>query len=283
MMEDGDSSLVPSITPSEAPSSRSKLHSAHSTWAHTREARNEEPLSQANKRLLYCMHCETYSTTVTTNFRHHLRSKHDIHVTEVSSNEIVVAERLQTLYQNAKSEATATALQQEVLTDVLDRDVILEALATLIIRRNLSFCIVEWPEFRVFCQTLNSQSRQHIVTAHSSVPELIDKLWQEKKDIIRRTVQSASSSIHLSLDIWTSPNSHLFLGIVGHFTNQEDNLCKALLGLPTVGDHSGEEQCKVLFSVLEDYGILDNLGAIISDNATTNDVLCRLVDEHFDE
>ncbi len=133
--------------------------------------------------------------------------------------------------------------------------------------RNLSFCIVEWPEFQVFCQTLNSQSRQHIVAAHSSVPELID-LWQEKKDIIRRKVQSAFSSIHLSLDIWTSTNSHLFLSIVSHFTNQEDNLYKALFGLPTVGDHSGEEQCRVLLSVFEDHGIFDNLGVIISDNVT---------------
>ena len=279
-MDDADSSLAPSDAVS---SSNTKVRSAHTTWAHAREARGQEPVFQAGRRLLYCIHCDTYSSSVTTNFRSHLRSKHGIHITEVRPAEVAVAEKLQALYRSAKSEGTAKSLQQEVLEDELDRDVILEALTALIISESLPFRLVESPEFQVFCQTLNRQSKQHIITAHSSIPGLIDKSWLEKKDIIRRKVQSASSSIHLSLDIWTSPNSHLILGVCAHFVDKEDKLCKALLGLPIVGDHSGEEQFAILLPLLHDYGILKKLGAIIGDNASTNDVLCRLIDEHFRE
>ncbi len=52
-------------------------------------------------------------------------------------------------------------------------------------------------------------------------------------------------------------------------------------GLPIVGDHSREEQFVVLLSVLENYNILNELGTIISDNTTTNDILCQLVDNYF--
>ena len=37
----------------------------------------------------------------------------------------------------------------------------------------------------------------------------------------------------------------------------------------------------ILLLVLEDYGIVRQLGAIVADNATTNDVLCRLIQAHF--
>jgi len=290
-MEDEDSSLsvVQSLAPSDAISANvstattgAKSRTALATWAHTRTPKGDEPAIRGSSKILYCKYCETYSSPVTTNFRSHLRTKHGIHVTEVSSSETVVAEKLQILYRNTNLDGTI-AIRQEVLESVLDRDAILDALTTLVIRQNLSFRIVESPDFQVFCQTLNPQSKPYIVTAHSTIPKLIDKMWQEKKDIIRRMVQSASSNIHLSLDIWTSPNSHLFLGICAHFVDQKDKLCKALLGLPIVGDHSGEEQFTALRLVLEDYGIFKKLGAIIGDNATTNDVLCRLVDEHFDE
>jgi hypothetical protein len=36
-------------------------------------------------------------------------------------------------------------------------------------------------------------------------------LYQESQDIVRRRLQSALSDIHLSVDIWTSPNNYPLL------------------------------------------------------------------------
>ena len=49
---------------------------------------------------------------------------------------------------------------------------------------------------------------------------------------------------------------------------------KALLALRTVKGHSGEEQFAVLLPVLQDYGIVRKLRAIVTDNSTTNNTLC---------
>jgi len=81
------------------------------------------------------------------------------------------------------------------------------------------------------------------------------------------------SNIRLSVDIWTSPNNLLLLAICAHFVDGDNKLVKALLGLREVENHSGEAQFIALLPVLQDYGIVRNIGAIVADNATTNDTL----------
>jgi hypothetical protein len=112
--------------------------------------------------------------------------------------------------------------------------VIVTVLISLITVRNLFFRIVEWPEFHVFCRVLNSEIDGYITTAHSEVGKMIQNSWILQKDVVRKKLQSAISSIHLSLDIWTSPNRYLLLGIYAHFVERNpEKLSNALLALRT--------------------------------------------------
>ncbi|PMD60804.1 uncharacterized protein K444DRAFT_527919, partial [Hyaloscypha bicolor E] len=52
---------------------------------------------------------------------------------------------------------------------------------------------------------------------------------------------------------------------------------KALLALKKVSGHSSEAQIVVFWPVLQNYSIINKLGAIISNNAFTNNVLCHTV------
>jgi hypothetical protein len=81
------------------------------------------------------------------------------------------------------------------------------------------------------------------------------------------------------VDIWTLPNHWLLLIIVAHFTSFDFKKRKALLALKRVPGHSGEDQFSVLRPVLEDYGIAQKIGALIGDNAPSNNVLCRFIEE----
>ena len=81
--------------------------------------------------------------------------------------------------------------------------------------------------------------------------------WQIHKDTIRKRLQSALCSIHLSVDIWTSPNRHLLLVVTVDFVDyNEEKLVKALLALRTIKGHSGEEQFTTLLPILQDYNIV---------------------------
>jgi len=105
----------------------------------------------------------------------------------------------------------------------------------------------------------------------------------DRKKTVREKLQTALSKVHLAVDIWTSPNRHLLLGICAHFIDKQHNLTKALLGLPVVENYSEEEQFTTLLPVLREYVIVRNVGAIVADNSTTNDTLCRAVSRYLGE
>jgi hypothetical protein len=66
------------------------------------------------------------------------------------------------------------------------------------------------------------------------------------------------------------------LGVTRDFVDCiEEKHLKTLLGLRLVASHSGEDQFDVLLSIIQDYGIVRKLGAIVSDNSGTNDTLCQ--------
>jgi hypothetical protein len=96
---------------------------------------------------------------------------------------------------------------------------------------------VEWPEFHAFCQVLNPQSEGVVTTAHSQIAKKIKESWNCHKDTVRQILQSAISSIHISLDI--------------------------------------------LLPVLEDYGIVQQLGAVVADNASPNNTLCKAIENYM--
>ena len=142
-------------------------------------------------------------------------------------------------------------LNVQVLQKALDKDVINKALVTLIVVGNLPFHIVEWPEFHAFCQVFNPEIKGNITTTHSEVTKKIEKLWLSHKDVVRKKLQSVISSVHLLLNIWTSPNQILFLRICVHFVKLiSEKLLNTLIALRPVANYSKSKQFPTLFPVL---------------------------------
>ena len=121
----------------------------------------------------------------------------------------------------------------------------------------------------------------------ASLTNLIKFKAKEKfllnKDIIRRKIQSATTQVHLSVNIWTSPSSHLHLAVCAHFLDTDEQSYSILLALPQAIGHSGEHQWEVLLPVLRDYGIVRKIGAVTSDNSGTNDTLCHTISTYLSE
>ena len=104
---------------------------------------------------------------------------------------------------------------------------------------------------------------------------MITQAFQTYKDTIQKKLQSVLSSIHLFIDIQTSLNRHLLLVVTADFVNYtEEKHVKALLALCTVKGYSGEKQFAVLLFMLQDYSIVQKLGAVVADNSSTNNTLC---------
>ena len=88
----------------------------------------------------------------------HLKSCHKIIVKKaLSKNQVTVNQQLRQLWHQAQAEGDSKTeeFDTKILEACLDTVVITEALISLIVVRNLSFALVEWPEFHTFCQVLN--------------------------------------------------------------------------------------------------------------------------------
>jgi hypothetical protein len=70
-----------------------------------------------------------------------------------------------------------------------------------------------------------------ITISHSGIHNKVKEAWVKYKDAVQQALQAAISYIHISLDIWTSPNRWLLLAICAHFTIYDSKNQKALLAL----------------------------------------------------
>ena len=122
MESDADSSnlLPPTIDSTEAESKKGRTPTAQLIWAHARPAYDGEAQfykNQKDRPIQYCIYCKEslYSTCVTTNMRHHLKSKHQILIDSIPSKlQQVTIDQLQQLYLKAKSSGQAQEIDTQV-------------------------------------------------------------------------------------------------------------------------------------------------------------------------
>jgi hypothetical protein len=286
MASEADSFSFVRSTTQESSQSRKSTKWRSPVWDYCRTANEDEE----NPDFLYCSRClsdspkKPYGSNVPTNMKKHLLLVHGIAVEKaIGKIQATVVQQLTQLHLQAKAAGHTEQFDSQVLQSQLSQAVINEALISLIVVRNLPFTIVEWPEFHTLCQALNPECKGIITTAHSTVTKKMEESWNNHKDVVRRDLQSAISNIHLSLDIWTSPNRYLLLAICAHYTTHLLKRRKALLALRRVGGHSGATQFEILLPVLQDYGIVRKLGAIVADNASPNNTLCQEIEDYMFE
>ena len=103
-------------------------------------------------------------------------------------------------------------------------------------------------------------------------------LFAEGKERLRHILATAILDIHITCDMWTSPNYLGLLVVVAHFTGEDFKLHAVTLGLKELeGDHSGLNQAAYVLVVLEDFGIRNKLGYMVMDNAGSNNQLIAAV------
>ncbi|GES89950.1 zinc finger BED domain-containing protein RICESLEEPER 2-like [Rhizophagus clarus] len=91
--------------------------------------------------------------------------------------------------------------------------------------------------------------------------------------------KSIPSRISFALDAWTSINGYGFLAITVHWITKDWKLCDSLLDfIKLSGPHSGENICNAFVKSCDDFGILEKIFAITSDNTTNNDTFMKYLE-----
>lgn len=171
-----------------------------------------------------------------------------------------------------------------------ERAVLKALLVQWLVTHNISFRVVESSSFRLLlmylCSAKASVSEIHTLLppkAHRTVRSYVLDVFNCKKRALRQRLQeNAITNIHISFDLWTSPNHRAHLAVNAHWIEESCVDKHALLALPEMlGRHTGLNQADEIWEVLQDYELVRRLGWFTSDNASVNDVTMREIESRL--
>ena len=219
-------------------------------------------------RCLYCSptHLVLLKFDSTSNSLRHLRTKHGI-----GSKSTRKRPRVEEDDEIAGEEEEAIPQVRGIMT-VTNVETFRYKLTRWMVNRHISFVEVEDEDFRDLVKCLNPSIKDYLVKTGNSIRDWVEGDFIESKQLIREVLARAISKIHISCDLWTSPNGYAMCGVAAHFIGHQGYVQSVLLALKRMtGAHGGEQVAEVLVSVITDFEFVDNLGCYIGDNADSND------------
>src|SRR5437773_982880 len=114
-----------------------------------------------------------------------------------------------------------------------------------------------------------------LMTANTLWADCI-RYFEIAKNTIINILSCAISRIHLTWDLWTSPNFKAMIAITTHWTDKNWKVQSTLLAIREIkGDHDGENISQVVHAVVKECEIVDRFGYFTGDNASNNDTAMK--------
>ncbi|RKK44601.1 hypothetical protein BFJ69_g18311, partial [Fusarium oxysporum] len=212
---------------------------------------------------------EFFSVQATSSAADHLRNESspgDEGVIDIYSGVIPKRRRLE---QSAIPRAKIKAIQELSVGFVIDSDV--------------PFTIFEHSFLRKIFNHFDSGLVLKMAWSGSSVTREIHRLFEAKRDTIKAELRNALTAVHISFDLWTSPNRFAIMAVFAHFIDQLGHQQSRLLALRRqFGAHSSENLADSLIDIVHDWEIEGRVGCAISDNMTANDTCLYYMYQRLD-
>jgi hypothetical protein len=145
------------------------------------------------------------------------------------------------------------------------------------------FTIFEHSFLRKIFNHFDSDLVLQMAWSGSSVTREIHRLFEAKRDIIKAELRNALTAVHISFDLWTSPNRFAIMAVFAHFIDQLGHQQSRLLVLRRQsGAHSGENLASSLIDIVHEWEIEGRVGYAISDNMMANDTCLYYMYQRLD-
>ena len=223
-------------------------------WNHGEKVNNKD-----GTKSWRCSHCpkQTPSQYVlggTSNQAHHLKNVHRI-------------------TKNGKIPTNQTNIETSMNQP---RGIDVKALCKVVIKwiidRRHAFNEVAAESFRNMIAAIDKAAVNKLPHSGNTIRADILRYFKEAKPMIAELLSTARSRIHLSFDLYTSPNCKALLAITAHWTSAEYKAEATLLAIRELKEeHTGENIAQWIHIVVKEYGVMDKLGYFVMDNAGNND------------
>jgi hypothetical protein len=117
--------------------------------------------------------------------------------------------------------------------------------------------VVESEEFRAPIRELNPGIYDYMWRSGNTTKLMLLAEFDRGKELLKLEFKAALSKIHISFDLWTSPNKLAMLGVVAHYLSPDLTAKSPLIALRKLsGNHNGENQAKILLRTGQENTIL---------------------------
>jgi hypothetical protein len=138
--------------------------------------------------------------------------------------------------------------------------------------------LVECPEFRALLTYLNKDVDKWLNTSHNTIRKWVLRQAEIQEKYQMQRLQNSRSKIHISTDLWTSPNDRAIMVVVAHYLSEDNVLERVVLDLMEVdGSHEGVNLASYIMKTIDHWGIASKLGWFVMDNAANNDTLMKRI------
>jgi len=142
---------------------------------------------------------------------------------------------------------------------------------------HIAFSQIENRYFKEMVRLLN-ETLANLIPGRKTIRKWIVEEFEKRKKEVRHELRAARSNIHISFDLWTSPNCYAIMAIVAHYIDCNGKRQAKLIALQSLdGEHTGENMAALLLKVFREYKIGSRIGFFITDNTSSNDVCIDLV------
>jgi hypothetical protein len=141
-----------------------------------------------------------------------------------------------------------------------------------IVNSSLPFSTFDDPFLKAILARLNPKLSRDISLGRKTLSRDLERVFKSARAAVKDELNEAVTSIHISFDCWTSPNQLAMIAVIGNFLDRNLEYQTWLLALRRHrGDHKGENIAKTIENVVRDWGIENQIGVSICDNASNND------------
>jgi hypothetical protein len=150
-----------------------------------------------------------------------------------------------------------------------DRQYLQRLLLKLIVTSNLPFKFVDNRVLHRILEYLNPSVRiQKAIPNSRTLQRAIYQQFGKHQRHIITILRESPGKLHLSFDGWTSSNHQALFGIMCFFRNKDNKLCKLLLGIPELIEHTNSSISGEVIAVLQSFEITpERMGYFTLDNA----------------
>ncbi|KAG6979285.1 Zinc finger BED domain-containing protein RICESLEEPER 3 [Fusarium oxysporum f. sp. conglutinans] len=140
-----------------------------------------------------------------------------------------------------------------------------------VIDSDVPFTIFEHSFLRKIFNHFDSDLVVQMAWSGSSITREMHRLYEANRDT-KAELCNALTAVHISFDLWTSPNRFAIMAVFAHFIDQLEHQQSRLLALRRQsGSHSGENLAGSLVDIVHEWEIEGRVGCAISDNMAAND------------